>query len=129
MNGSWPILTRLPGTPSKRKRAIVGYFHFQQIFELVHVPFARFSIGKRSMLLVIRFMNCQIQSQIAGLDSSLLLNRFDPKTQCEVFALRITELPAQLLLIALFEDFQIERDDLGQVFHIISVPLNVALQL
>ena len=64
-----------------------------------------------------------------ALSDPFLLNRFDPKTQCEILALRITELPAQLFLVTQLQDFQIERDDLGQVFHIISVPLNVALQL
>ena len=60
---------------------------------------------------------------------SVFFNHLDPKTHCKVLALRVAKLPAQLLLLALFQHSQIEWDGACQMFHVVPVTLNVALQL
>jgi hypothetical protein len=56
-----------------------------------------------------------------------LFNGFNPQFERKVLTLRIAELPAQFLLISLGQHFQIERNRSGQVFHVVAIPLNVAL--
>jgi hypothetical protein len=53
------------------------------------------------------------------------LDGLDPQAESKVFALGITQLPAQFLVIPLFQHFQIEWNTSRQVLHIVSVTLNV----
>ena len=57
------------------------------------------------------------------LPQAFFFNCFNPETQCEVLALGIAKLPAQLFLISLFQNFKIEWNGLRQVLYVVSIPL------
>jgi hypothetical protein len=48
----------------------------------------------------------------------------NPQLEGKVFALRITQLPAEFLLISIFQDFQVKRDGSRKMQHIVSVTLD-----
>ncbi len=56
-------------------------------------------------------------------------DRFDPKPQCQIFPFRIAEIWAELCLIALAKQVQVEWDCPGQVPHIVTIPFNIAFEL
>jgi hypothetical protein len=49
--------------------------------------------------------------------------------ESKIFVLRIAKLPAQFLLISIFQNFQVKRDGSRKVQHIVSVTSDVAFQL
>src|SRR5580698_11139437 len=68
------------------------------------------------------------ETSLHSSDIPVFFDCFDPEFQRQIFALRIAQVWAKLLIVTVAEQIQIEGNNAGQIPHIASVTLDIAFK-